>query len=89
MTYEIVITVLDERIAHRVKEKIEQKCNSHCDIRPSIPNFHIGDKVQVTFCEDTTVYVIERIKLDRFNDKIYHLKGVQGWKAGINLMHYS
>lgn len=33
MTYEIVITVLDERIAELCKENIEYKTGYHCDIR--------------------------------------------------------
>ena len=33
MTYEIVITVLDERIAGLCKDNIEHKTGYHCEIR--------------------------------------------------------
>ena len=86
MKYELVITVLDERIAGIVKENIESKTNYHCELRPAINHFEIGDKVLLSYCDDDTIYIVDQIELDRHNNKIYHLKGGQGWKAAINLI---
>jgi len=47
--------------------------------------FKVGDKVQLSCCDDTTVYEIDKVK--KVDGKhIYHLLDVQGWKAEINLM---
>jgi len=86
MEYEIVITVVDERVAGLVKDNIENKLNYHCDIRPKIINFEMGNKVNLTFCDDDVIYTIDDIMLDKHHNKIYHLNGVQGWKASANLM---
>lgn len=47
--------------------------------------FKVGDKVQLSYCDDTTVYEIDKTKFVD-NRHVYHLLDVQGWKAGINLM---
>ena len=86
MKYELVITVLDERIAGIVKENIESKTNYHCELRPAINHFENGENVQLTYCDDDTIYTVDQIQLDRHNNMIYHLKGCQGWKAAINLI---
>lgn len=44
----------------------------------------VGDKVKLTYTDDLTVYEIDKKVLHKDN-WIYHLKGVQGWKAEINI----
>ena len=48
-------------------------------------NFNVGDKVQLTYCDDDTIYEIDKV-LTRDFQKIYHLKDLHGWKADVNLM---
>ena len=45
----------------------------------------VGDKVRLSYCDDPTVYEIDRVLL-RNGSKIYHLRDVQGLKAEGNLM---
>ena len=46
---------------------------------------NVGDKVRLSYCDDPTVYEIDRV-LNRNGGKIYHLRDVQGWKAEVNIM---
>lgn len=91
MEYEIVITVLDERIAGIVKKNIEDKTKYHCDLRPArvrstCDGFEIGDTVKLSYCDDNTIYTIDKVNVDQHCNMIYHLNGCQGWKAEVNLV---
>lgn len=48
--------------------------------------FKVGDKVQLSYCDDTTVYEIDKTKWSD-GRHIYHLLDVTGWKDGINLAY--
>jgi len=46
---------------------------------------NVGDKVRLTYCDDPTVYEIDRVLIGG-GLKRYHLRDVQGWKAECNIM---
>ena len=47
--------------------------------------YTVGDEVQLSYCDDRTVYEIDMLKVHR-GRWIYHLRDAQGWSAEINLM---
>lgn len=85
MPYEIIVTVLDKRIAELCTAKIEMTTGYNCTIREKNPEFKIGDSVQYNFCDDITIFEVEHVKKDEIGRYIYKLMSVVGWKDECNL----